>query len=201
MPSPKKQFDVLTIYPNIFCSYFGQAIIKTAIDKKIIKINVHDLREYSFDNYKTVDDKPYGGGAGMVMKVDVIFNAVQKIIKPKKIKTRVLVFSAKGKTLKQSDLLRYKKYDKLVMICGRFEGIDQRVIDHIADEEISIGDYVLAGGEIPAMVVIEGVTRLLPKVLGNKDSLKEESFSKKDFIEYPQYTRPAKFQPSKKGKT
>lgn len=201
MKKTKTQFDILTIYPSIFDSYFGQAIVKTALDKKIVKINIHDLRDFSFDNYKTVDDKPYGGGAGMVMKVDVIHNAIKKIVKKSSTKTRIIVFSAKGKALKQSDLKRYTKYNNIVMICGRFEGIDQRVIDHIADEEVSVGEYVLTGGEIPAMIVVDGVTRLLPNVLGNKDSLKEESFSKKNFVEYSQYTRPAKFSPSKKSKS
>jgi len=134
MKKTKTQFDILTIYPSIFDSYFGQAIIKTALDKKIVKINIHDLRDFSFDNYKTVDDKPCGGGAGMVMKVDVIHNAIKKIVKKSSTKTRIIVFSAKGKALKQSDLKRYTKYNNIVMICGRFEGIDQRVIDHIADE-------------------------------------------------------------------
>lgn len=195
-----KTFNILTIYPTIFDSYFNLAIIKKAIDKKIIKINIHNLRDYSFDNYKSIDDKPYGGGAGMIMRLDIIFKAIQKILKNGKTKSRIVVFSAKGKSLTQQGLEKLKKYDNLTLICGRFEGIDQRVIDKIADEEISIGEYVLAGGEIPAMVVLEGITRLLPDVLGNSDSLKEESFNQKGVLEAAQYTRPEKFYPQAKNK-
>jgi len=195
-----KIFNILTIYPNIFDSYFGLAIIKKAIDKKIIKTNVFNLRDFSKDNYKSVDDKPYGGGAGMIMRVDIIFNAMDKILKKGKVKSHIVVFSAKGKVMQQKDLERLKKYDNLTLICGRFEGIDQRVIDKIADEEISIGEYVLAGGEIPALTLIEGVTRLLPDVLGNKDSLSEESYKEQGFLEAGQYTRPEKFYPDPKNK-
>jgi tRNA (guanine37-N1)-methyltransferase len=196
----KKIFNILTIYPTIFDSYFNLAIIKKAIDKKIIKINIHNLRDYSKDNYKSVDDKPYGGGAGMIMRLDIIFNAIQKILKKRKTKSHIIVFSAKGKVLKQQDLERLKKYDNLTLICGRFEGIDQRVINKIADEEISIGEYVLAGGEIPALVLVESITRLLPGVLGNTESLKIESFKESGFLEADQYTRPEKFYPDSKNK-
>ncbi len=193
-----KKFNILTIYPNIFDSYFNAALIKTAIDKKIIKLNVFNLRDFATDNYKSVDDKPYGGGPGMIMRVDIIHKAIQSILK--KNKSRIIVFSAKGKALKQKDLERLKKYDNLTLICGRFEGIDQRVIDKIADEEISIGEYVLGGGEIPAMTIVEGITRLLPNVLGNKESLKEESYNSQSFVESNQYTRPEKFYPEPKNK-
>lgn len=195
-----KTFNILTIYPTIFDSYFNLAIIKKALDKKIIKINIHNLRDYSVDNYKSVDDKPYGGGAGMIMRLDIIFKAIKKILKNGKIKSHIVVFAAKGKPLTQQSLEKWKKYDNLTLICGRFEGIDQRVIDKIADEEVSIGEYVLAGGEIPAMVVIEGITRLLPGVLGNSDSLKEESFNQPGILEAAQYTRPEKFYPEAKNK-
>jgi tRNA (guanine-N1)-methyltransferase len=195
-----KIFNILTIYPGIFESYFNLAIIKKAIDKKIIKINITNLRDFATDSYKSVDDKPYGGGAGMILRVDLIFKAIQKILKKDKIKSRIVVFSAKGKTLNQKDLERFKKYDNITFICGRFEGIDQRVIDKIADEEIAIGNYVLAGGEIPALVMIEGITRLLPEVLGNKDSLIEESFKEDNFLEADQYTRPEIFYPNPKNK-
>jgi len=195
-----KIFNILTIYPGIFESYFNLAIIKKAIDKKIIKINITNLRDFATDSYKSVDDKPYGGGAGMILRVDLIFKAIQKILKKDKIKSRIVVFSAKGKTLNQKDLERFKKYDNITFICGRFEGIDQRVIDKIADEEVSIGNYVLAGGEIPALVMIEGITRLLPEVLGNKESLSEESFKEENFLEANQYTRPEIFYPNTKNK-
>lgn len=193
-----KKFNILTIYPDIFNSYFSTALIKTAIDKKIIKLNIFNLRDFATDNYKSVDDKPYGGGPGMIMRVDIIHKAIQNILKKKK--SRIIVFSAKGKVLKQKDLERLKKYDSLTLICGRFEGIDQRVIDKIADEEISIGEYVLGGGEIPAMTLVEGITRLLPNVLGNKNSLTEESYNSQNFLESNQYTRPEKFYPEPKNK-
>ncbi|MDD3808441.1 MAG: tRNA (guanosine(37)-N1)-methyltransferase TrmD [Candidatus Pacebacteria bacterium] len=195
-----KQFNILTIYPDIFNSYFNAALIKTAVDKKVIKLNIFNLRDFANDNYKSVDDKPYGGGPGMIMRVDIIHKAIQRILKKGKTKSRIIVFSAKGKVLKQKDLERLKKYDNLTLVCGRFEGIDQRVIDKIADEEISIGEYVLGGGEIPAMTVVEGITRLLPNVLGNKNSLKEESYNNQDFVESNQYTRPEKFYPEIKNK-
>ncbi|MDD3156185.1 MAG: tRNA (guanosine(37)-N1)-methyltransferase TrmD [Candidatus Pacebacteria bacterium] len=195
-----KQFNILTIYPDIFNSYFNAALIKTAVDKKVIKLNIFNLRDFANDNYKSVDDKPYGGGPGMIMRVDIIHKAIQCILKKGKTKSRIIVFSAKGKVLKQKDLERLKKYDNLTLVCGRFEGIDQRVIDKIADEEISIGEYVLGGGEIPAMTVVEGITRLLPNVLGNKNSLKEESYNNQDFVESNQYTRPEKFYPEIKNK-
>ena len=197
----KKVFDIVTIFPTIFDSYFDLAIIKKAIEIKRIVTKIHDLRKYARNNYRSVDDKPYGGGAGMVMRVDILYSAIKNILKNNKLKTRIIVFSAKGKTLKQQDLERLKKYDRLVMICGRFEGIDERVITKIADEEISIGDYVLAGGEIPAMIVTEGIARLLPGVLGNENSIKEESFSKENYKEYPQYTRPESFTPEKNKKS
>jgi tRNA (guanine-N1)-methyltransferase len=195
-----KQFNILTIYPDIFNSYFNTALIKTAVDKKIIKLNIFNLRDFTNDNYKSVDDKPYGGGAGMIMRVDIIHKAIQHILKKRKTKSRIIAFSAKGKVLKQKDLERLKKYDNLTLICGRFEGIDQRVIDKIADEEISIGEYILGGGEIPAMTIVEGIARLLPNVLGNKNSLKEESYNTQDFVESNQYTRPEKFYPEPKNK-
>jgi tRNA (guanine37-N1)-methyltransferase len=168
-------------------------MIKRAQDKKIIKISTSDLRRYADpkDAHKSVDDTPYGGGAGMVLKIEPIYKAL-KAIKRKK-KSRVILFSAKGKTLTQQDLKRLKKYDQLIMICGRYEGVDNRVAEHLIDEEISIGNYVLTGGELPAMILVDGITRLLPGVLGNKVSFEDESFAKEGELEYPQYTKPEKF--------
>jgi tRNA (guanine37-N1)-methyltransferase len=168
-------------------------MIKRAQDKKIIKITTSDLRRFADpkDAHKSVDDTPYGGGAGMVLKIEPIYKAL-KAIKRKK-KSRVILFSAKGKTLTQQDFQRLKKYDQLIMICGRYEGVDNRVAEHLIDEEISIGNYVLTGGEIPAMILVDGITRLLPGVLGNKVSFEDESFSKENELEYPQYTKPEKF--------
>ena len=184
------QFDIITIFPEIFDSYFKESILKRAQKKKLVKIKVHNLRKFTKDKHRTVDDKPYGGGVGMIFKVDVIFRSVKNILKINK-KTRVILFSAKGKKFDQKKAEKLKKYEQIVLICGRYEGVDERVAKYIADEELSIGDYVLTGGEIPAMVVIDAVSRLIPGVI-KKESLKEESFSGLK-TEYPQYTRPEKF--------
>ena len=166
-------------------------MVKRAQIKKIIDIKITDPRHFAENKYKSVDDTPYGGGAGMILKIEPIYKALKSI--KRKRKSRVILFSARGKTLTQKDLRRFKKYDQLIMICGRYEGIDNRVAEKLADEEISIGNYVLTGGEIPAMVLVDGITRLLPGVLGNLESPKDESFSKENELEYPQYTKPENF--------
>ncbi|MDD5490030.1 MAG: tRNA (guanosine(37)-N1)-methyltransferase TrmD [Candidatus Moranbacteria bacterium] len=200
-------FHIITIFPKIFDSYFGESIVKRAQKKGKIKIRVHDLRDYTKDKHKTVDDTPYGGGAGMVMKIEPISDCLKAIksqipnpksqIKSKlqitNYKLRTVLFSAKGKRYTQSDAKRLKKYENIIMICGRYEGVDERVAEYLADEEISIGDFVLTGGEIPAMAVIDSVARLVPGVLGNKESAKNESFSRAGYLEHPQYTKPAEF--------
>jgi len=185
------QFNIITIFPDIFESYFSKAMVKRAQLKKLINIKITDLRHFAANKYKSVDDTPYGGGAGMVLKIEPIYKALKSIKKKKK--SRVILFSARGKTLTQKDLRRLMKYKQLIMICGRYEGIDNRVAEHLVDEEISIGNYVLTGGEIPAMVLVDGITRLLPGVLGNLESPKDESFAKERELEYPQYTKPEKF--------
>ncbi len=190
------KFNIITIFPSIFDSYFSESILARAQKEKNIEINVHNLREFTKDKHQTVDDTPYGGGAGMVMKVEPIARAVESIKNNNGEKNRVILFSAKGKKYTQEDAKRLKNYDNIIMICGRYEGVDERVAEFIADEEISIGDYVLTGGEIPAMVVTDSVSRLIPGVLGNADSLREESFSGNidDLTkEYPQYTKPEEF--------
>lgn len=201
---PKMRFDVITIFPSLFDSFKNETLIARAQKKRIIKINTHNLRKWTRDKHKTVDDKPYGGGVGMVLKLEPIYKAVASLkskVKSKKLKVRTIVFSPKGKRFTQTDARRLAKYDQLIMICGRYEGIDERVVKYIADEEISIGDYVLFGGEIPAMVVMEAVTRLLPGAVGKQGSIEDESFkeikgpAKKQmtkFLEYPHYTRPEK---------
>ncbi|HPR91610.1 MAG TPA: tRNA (guanosine(37)-N1)-methyltransferase TrmD, partial [Candidatus Paceibacterota bacterium] len=161
-------FDILTVLPESLDSYINTAIVKRAIDKKKIKIQIHNLRDWSDNNYKSVDDHPYGGGAGMVMRLDIIFKALKKLKAlelKKKDKTKVILFAANGAPLTQRKLEEWSKLNRLVLICGRYEGIDNRVAEHLADEAISIGPYVLTGGEIPALTVIDGVTRLLPEVI------------------------------------
>ncbi len=188
-------FYIITIFPKIFESYFQHSIIKRAQKNKSVVINIINLRDYATDKHKTVDDTPYGGGAGMIMKVEPIYKAVKNIKSnlPTDSKTLIWLFSAKGKKYTQRKAEKLIDYDNIILICGRYEGIDERVAQYIADEEISIGDYVLTGGEIPAMVVVDSVSRLLPGVLGNPHSLKEESFGKNIYSEYPQYTKPAQF--------
>ena len=187
------KFDIITIFPQIFSSYFGESILVRAQKKSLIKIEIHNLRDFTSDKHQTVDDTPYGGGAGMVMKVGPIYKCLNKI-KNKKLNTRIILFSAKGKKYTQSDAKRLSKYENLIFICGRYEGVDERVNKYLVDEEISIGEYVLTGGEIPAMILVDSISRLLPGVLGNPKSLEEESFnSQEDNLEYPQYTKPEKF--------
>jgi tRNA (guanine37-N1)-methyltransferase len=175
------KFDIITIFPEIFNSYFNESIIKRAQEKKLVKIKVHNLRDFTNDKRNSVDDKPYGGGPGMVMMVEPILKAVKKI---KKGKTKTILFSTRGKKFDQKMAKKFSKLDNLIMICGRYEGVDERVAKYIADEEVSIGDYVLTGGEIPAMIVVDAVSRFIPGVLGKHESLEEIKGS------YPTYTRP-----------
>jgi tRNA (guanine37-N1)-methyltransferase len=187
-----KQFDILTIFPKIFDSYFAESIVKRAQEKKAIEINVHNLRDYSTNKHHNVDDTPYGGGAGMVMQIEPIYRGIADVQKGNA-SSRVILFSAKGKRYKQKDAKRLSQYDQLIFICGRYEGVDERVAQHVADEEISIGDFVLTGGEIPAMIVIDSIARLLPGVLGNDQSAEIESHSEEGYLEYPQYSKPEEF--------
>jgi tRNA (guanine37-N1)-methyltransferase len=201
------KFDILTIFPNIFTSYFNESILKRARKKGLIKIAAHNLRDFAADKHKKVDDAPYGGGPGMVLKVEPIYKAVQNVridrndrsvrssIKrsDRSHRTRVILFSTRGKKLDAKMAKRLSKYDQLILICGRYEGVDERVAKYIADEEISIGDYVLSGGELPAMVLVEAVARQIPGALGKYESLEEIKGS------YPVYTRPPIFKPKTKN--
>ena len=188
------QFQIITIFPDIFTSYFSESIIGRAQAKKLVKINTHDLRQWSGDKHNKVDDAPFGGGAGMVLKVAPIYRALQAVQKNKKNKkTKIILLSAKGKKWDQQMVKKYAKLDEVILICGRYEGVDDRVLK-FCDEEISIGDYVLTGGEIGAMAIVDSVTRLLPGVLGNIQSLQSESHNLPGNLEYPQYTRPEIFE-------
>ncbi|MEK7090876.1 MAG: tRNA (guanosine(37)-N1)-methyltransferase TrmD [Patescibacteria group bacterium] len=178
------QVDILTLFPEMFAGPFEHSILRRAQDKLLVEIKIHNLRDWATDKYKSVDDKPYGGGPGMVMRVDIVDKAVKAMGKGK-----VILLDAGGKKFDQR-LARDLSHDEhLILICGHYEGVDHRVHEYIADEIISIGDYVLSGGEIPAMVVVDTVVRLLPGALGNEQSLVEESHNEQE-IEYPQYTRP-----------
>jgi len=184
-------FDILTLFPEVFDGVFSKSIIARAIKNKKIKINFHNLKKWAWNNYGAVDDRPYGGGPGMLIRVDVVDKAIEET-RNKKQETRIILMSARGKRFTQADAKRLSKEKNIMLICGHYEGFDERV-SKLVDEEISIGDYVLTGGEIPAMVVVDAISRLLPGVLGKDESSTEESFSKKGKIEYPQYTRPAEY--------
>ena len=193
------QFDIITIFPDMIYHYSNDSILGLGQKNKKIKINTFDLRDFTSDKFRRVDDRPYGGGAGMILQVEPIYNCLEKmrLVKSgKKInrtKTKVLIMDPAGKIFKQATAKKYTKLDRLVLICGRYEGFDERVYKFV-DEKISIGEYVLAGGELAALAVVESVARLLPGVLGNSESVVEETFSQKQKKEYPQYTRPDNFQ-------
>ncbi len=187
-------FHVLTIFPDMFESPFSSGLISKAADNRLLKINCHDIRKYSTDSHKTVDDYPFGGGPGMVMKPEPIFLAVEDLQASNKIgdNSRIIVMSPQGRMFDKNIAKELTRYDELVLICGRYEGIDDRVVQNLADEELSIGNYILNGGELPAMVVIDAVSRLLPGVVGSEQSILEDSLSE-NLLKYPQYTRPRSF--------
>lgn len=187
----KKRFDIVTIFPDMCSTYTDESILGRAQKKKLIDIQSHDLREYSKDKHRKVDDKPFGGGPGMVMQVEPFDRALKKIrTRSKKAKVRIILTSASGKRFTQTDAKRLAKYDQLIFLCGRYEGVDHRVEEHLADESLSIGDFVLTGGELPALVMTDAIARMVPGVLGSAASLEMESHSEEGVLEYPQYTRP-----------
>lgn len=191
------RMDILTLFPAMFTGPMDESILRRAQDAKLIELRMHDLRECGIGNHRQVDDSPYGGGAGMVMRCDVIVSAIEKITNSQKEKPHRIYLSPRGKRLTQARVEKLAKKEWLLLLCGHYEGIDQRVIDGgWIDEEISIGDYVLTGGELPAMVLIDTIARQVPGVLGKDESAEEESFSKKldRRREYPHYTRPEDFQ-------
>lgn len=181
------KFDVITIFPGIFASYLGESLIARAIKKRLVKINVHNLRKWTTDRRQTVDGRPFGGGLGMVMQIEPIYKAVKKI---KKSKSKVILFTPRGEKFTQKMATKLAKLDQIIFICGRYEGVDERVAEKIADIKLSVGDYDLMGGELPAMVCIEAISRLVPKVIGKEELLKERVTKAGGFIEYAQYTRP-----------
>lgn len=187
------RFDILTIFPHTFDSYLNESIIKRAKAKKLIKIFIHDIRKFSKERHKKVDDIPYGGGAGMVMTPQPLHDAITSI--KKKNKGLVIFLTPAGKTFTQIKAEKLAKIKSLILVCGRYEGIDQRIRDTLIDEEISIGNYVLTGGELPAMILVDAISRLTPNVLGKAESHQHDSFSKalQRKKEYPHYTRPPVF--------
>ncbi|MGH9835053.1 MAG: tRNA (guanosine(37)-N1)-methyltransferase TrmD [Blastocatellia bacterium] len=192
------RFDLLTIFPEFFAGPFDFGIVKRARQQGLVEIAVHDLRSFTFDKHHVVDDRPFGGGDGMVLKPEPIFRAVESLLEANEPRedqkrTAVVLLSPQGRMFNQAEAERFaRECSRMILICGRYEGVDERVVEHLITDEISIGDFVLTGGEIPAMVVVDAVTRLLPNVLGSETSAAHDSFSE-GLLDYPHYTRPAEF--------
>jgi len=186
------RIDIISIFPKMFSAVLDESIIKRAQQKGKLKIFTHDLRNYTLDKHRKVDDRPFGGGSGMVIQVEPIFRALQAIKKMIKGKAKVILLSPQGKRFNQGRAKKLSRCRNLIFICGHYEGVDERVRQYLVDEEISIGDYVLTGGELAAMVLVDSLVRLIPGVLGDKNSLNFESFEG-NLLEYPQYSRPARF--------
>ncbi len=189
------RFDILTIFPEQIEQYIRQGVTNIAMKKGLVDIKVHDLRKWSKDNHKSIDDSPFGGGAGMVMMIEPIYEAIKDIKKAiDKDNVKVIITTPRGKILNQNLLTEMSSNveSNYIILCGHYEGIDERVFDNLVDIEISLGDFVLSGGELPALVLVDGITRLIPGVLGNSSSPVDESFSN-GLLEYPQYTRPSEF--------
>jgi tRNA (guanine37-N1)-methyltransferase len=188
------EIDVISLFPQLFDDFLRESFVGIARERERARITLHDLRDWTTDRHRTVDDSPYGGGPGMLMKPEPLVAAIEELAgaKGEKRRARVVLLSPQGRRLDQAWLQESSREDHLVIVCGRYEGVDQRAIDLAVDEEISLGDFVLCGGEVPAMALIEGMVRLLPGVLGNPESVRSESFGG-DLLEGPQYTRPAEF--------
>lgn len=187
------RFHIMTLFPEIFNSYMNESIMKRAVEKGIIEVNIYNIRDFSTNKHKKVDDYPFGGGAGMVMTPQPIYDTYKHIIDKFDIKDpRVVYLTPKGKVHNQNIASEMSTFEDVILLCGHYEGIDQRIIDSIVTDEISIGDYVLTGGELPALILIDSISRLIPGVLSQNESFEEESF-KDDLLEYPHYTRPREF--------
>jgi len=208
------RFDIVTIFPEFFAGPLDYGIVRRAREARLIEIHVHDLRDFTHDRHHTVDDRPFGGGEGMVMKPEPLFEAVESLLGanlPPQAQSSVVLLSAAGRLFRQETARRFSKLERIVLLCGRYEGVDERVAEHLATEEISIGDFVLSGGELPAAMVLDAVTRLIPGALGNEDSAVNESFSElastpvsqpsaidagfadRGILDCPHYTRPPSF--------
>ena len=185
------RFDIITIFPRMFDSIFGESLIRRARDAAILEIHIHDLRNYTLDKHRRVDDYPFGGGTGMILMAEPVALALEAI-KLKNSKLYSILLSPSGNPFDQKKAWELSRKDGLALVCGRYEGVDQRISEHFVDEELSIGDYVLSGGEIPAMAVLDAVARLIPGVIGDDQATLKESFET-NLLEYPQYTRPKIF--------
>lgn len=186
------KFDILTIFPEIFDAILGSSIIGRAQEKGLVSVDAHNIRDFSKDKHKKTDDYPYGGGNGLVMLAQPIYDAYRSIVKELDYKPHFIYMSPQGKPLDQKLVEDLSKHEHIILLCGHYEGVDERILEELVDEEISIGDYVLTGGELPAMVLVDAISRTIPGVLSNEESYEEESH-KDGLLEYPQYTRPADF--------
>jgi len=186
------RIDILTIFPGMFRGPFEESIVKRAVEKGLVQIFLHDIRDYTSDKHRTVDDYPFGGGQGMLMKPEPLFAAVEDVQGQATERGPIVLLTPQGRLFDQKVAVELSRHDRLVLICGHYEGVDARVHEHLATDEISIGDYVLSGGELAAMVVVDAVVRQIPGVLGSPLSSADDSFAE-DLLEYPQYTRPADF--------
>jgi len=188
------RFDVLTLFPGMFPSYLGQSLLKQAIERGLIEVQLHNIRDWAHDKHHTVDDRPYGGGPGMLLKVEPVVEAVEAVQSGAGAAGHLVMLTPHGRQLNQSIVEELAARERLVLLCGRYEGFDERVRQLLAPDEISIGDYILGGGEVPAMVVIDAVARLIPGVLGDEDSNRQDSFSgERRWLEFAQYTRPREY--------
>ncbi len=189
------KFHILTIFPDFFSGLFAHGVVGRAKNAGLLEIHLHDLRHWTYDRHQSVDDRPFGGGEGMLLKPQPLFEAVESILPVRTGQSRVVLLSAGGERFTQSVARDFTSLDELVLICGRYEGVDERVAEHLADCEVSVGDFVLSGGELAAAMIVDVVGRLLPGVLGNEDSSRNESFSGENVagLDCPQYTRPAQF--------
>jgi tRNA (guanine37-N1)-methyltransferase len=188
-------FHILTIFPEFFSGPFAHGVVARAQAAGKLEIRIHDLRHWTYDRHRTVDDRPFGGGEGMLLKPQPLFDAVEAILPGRAPKRKVILLSAQGRRFEQVVARELSELDDLLLICGRYEGVDERVCEHLIDDELSIGDFVLSGGELAAAVIVDAVARLLPGVLGNEDSSRNESFGEENegLLDCPQYTRPAEF--------
>ncbi|MBV9301766.1 MAG: tRNA (guanosine(37)-N1)-methyltransferase TrmD [Acidobacteriaceae bacterium] len=188
-------FHIVTIFPEFFTGPFNHGVIAKAQAAGKLEIRIHDLRHWTRDRHRTVDDRPFGGGEGMLLKPQPLFKAVEAILPERTSKQKVILLSAQGMPFRQRMARQFSELEDLLLICGRYEGVDERVAQHLVDDEVSIGDFVLSGGELAAALIIDSVARLLPDVLGNEDSSRNESFTEDNegLLDCPQYTRPAEF--------
>lgn len=189
------RFHIVTIFPEFFSGPLSHGVLRRAQAEGLVEIRIHDLRNWTYDRHRTVDDRPFGGGEGMLLKPQPLFEAVEAILPQRTPEGKVVLLSAQGRPFTQSLAGEFSRVEDLLLICGRYEGVDERVAEHLADEEVSIGDFVLSGGEAAAVVIVDAVARLLPGALGNEESARNESFSEENegLLDCPQYTRPAEF--------